>query len=715
MTIRSYQSVRGGQAAQYRLLAAVCGALLTLPPIAMAQDLQQVQVTATKTPTPLTDIPVSLSMVEGQELRERGATDLRTATALLAGVDAPPGGDAGPSSAVPSMMGLSEFDAFLLVLDGVPWGGAFNPAIASLRFNDVQRIELMRGAAPVMFGATSFVGVIHVLRYPAGEAENLLQLGTGSYGSVSGSLSVALPELNRYRQSLALDVEHNRFHGDRQGVDTEHVLYRGANDVGAGTLRVDLEYTHQRQLPGSPVVLAENALTKETPLDGNFNPADAQIRDQRGHVRLEYSRELPAGQWDTTLSVVRSTGRDVRGFLRPKLISDPEQSDDGYNADGFDQQRRIDDAYLDTHLNIRLSTSAQLTAGVDWLHGKATQASANFGYFLPLDGSQAPPTSQSRPIDEVNGIADRRDFAGIYMQADYHVSEHWSVLGGLRFNRTTETRDSTHVDTHDAANNEAFSDRQNNSRWSGMLGVTFAPFADKGPAPRTMLFANYRNAFKPASIDLGPDVRPDILRPETARILEVGARGASVDARVHWEISAFDVDFRNLVVAQIDANGSPILANAGNERLRGVEGETRWRLLPSVTLLASYSYHDATFRDTTSTQGGAQVNLDGRQLPLTAHHMGAVGVLYSAPRLWSASIVAKYVGSRYLDRQNLASVPAYTTVDARLALAVGQYTLSLNAYNATNRRDAAASSEFGESSFYLLPARRVSFNLARAL
>lgn len=52
----------------------------------------------------------------------------------MPGIDAPPRWDAGPSSAVPSFLGLHEFDAFLLVVDGIPSGGAFNPAKTTLNF-----------------------------------------------------------------------------------------------------------------------------------------------------------------------------------------------------------------------------------------------------------------------------------------------------------------------------------------------------------------------------------------------------------------------------------------------------------------------------------------------------------------------------------------------------------------------------------------------------
>ena len=144
------------------ILTMIClyGALVPLSPLARAESLHTIVVTATRTPEPEGRIPIDISVVSGETVRDLDAHDMATALSLVPGVEAPAGGDAGPSSAVPSFWGLHEFDAFLLVVDGVPWGGAFNPAIPSLDLTDVERIEVMKGSAPVMFGATSFVGEV---------------------------------------------------------------------------------------------------------------------------------------------------------------------------------------------------------------------------------------------------------------------------------------------------------------------------------------------------------------------------------------------------------------------------------------------------------------------------------------------------------------------------------------------------------------------------
>ncbi len=93
---------------------------------------QKVEVVATRLPESPDEVPAAIEVLTGDDLKSLGATTLEDALALAAGVEIAPGGDAGPAGSVPEFWGLREFDAFLLVVDDVPWGGAFNPALTSL-------------------------------------------------------------------------------------------------------------------------------------------------------------------------------------------------------------------------------------------------------------------------------------------------------------------------------------------------------------------------------------------------------------------------------------------------------------------------------------------------------------------------------------------------------------------------------------------------------
>src|SRR3954467_2837967 len=102
-----------------RMSLACLVAGMMLSPLAQGDDqptaqLGAIEVTATPMPEHLGTVPQSIDVITHDQLEALGATDLRSALALAAGVDIGPSGDNGPASAVPQFQGLAEFDAFLL-------------------------------------------------------------------------------------------------------------------------------------------------------------------------------------------------------------------------------------------------------------------------------------------------------------------------------------------------------------------------------------------------------------------------------------------------------------------------------------------------------------------------------------------------------------------------------------------------------------------------
>lgn len=684
------------------LLAA--GSALALP----IATLDAVQVTATREPTPVTRLPALMTVISGEELRARGAGDLRTAVAFAAGVEFSPGGDGGPAAAVGAFWGLREQDAYLLVVDGVPWGGAFNPATASLSLEDVERIEILRGAAPVLFGATSFVGVIQVIHYPVGQSSSRASVSGGSRGEVRGSIARALPALGGYRHSLSVDGERARYADPRAAVDGGHLLYRGAAALAGGELRLDADLRLQRQSPDSPVVREGPVLTDQTPRDANHNPADGRVNEDRQQLSLGYRRPTPLGSWDTTLSGSLSTIREVRGFLREDLVDDGSP-----NADGFRQQRRVLDGYADSHLAVALTPTLGLTVGADLLLGLGRQTSANFEYVAALAPAAPPPGSRDVPIDETISSRDRRRFAGLYLQGSWQPVDTLDLHAGLRLNQTDEQRRSQLDSAADPASSAAASDSRDNLRLTGTVGASQRLYA--AGRDELIAYADYRHSYKPAAWDFGYEYQPDILEPETANSYEAGLKGRALDTRLQWQASLFRVDFRNLVLIT-----AGLAENAGAERFQGGELELRFApfrdgpMLP-YTVLASYSYHDARFRDYRQDFGGTPTQLSGRQLELAPTHLAAFGVQFLPAQGWQLSLVAHYVGARYLNRRNTAEAGDYFTADASLGYRLQRYTVAVHGYNLGDSRAPVSESELGEGAYYRLPARSLLLSLAADL
>ncbi len=349
----------------------------TTPP---PRTTETIEVTATKTPEDVLTVPASVTVIDGDELRARNATDLSSALAFAAGVSIAPGGEGGPAGAVPEMWGLREFDAFLLVVDGVPWGGAFNPDLPALDLTDVDRIEVLRGSAPVMYGATSFVGVIHVIHRAPG-APGIGRVSAGSYGSASVAAALPLSQSATLQQSISANADRRRFRDDDTGFDRFHTLYRASSLFSRGTLHFDAALTALRQDPNSPHPRVGGALTRDVPIDANKNPASAHLDQNRFHFVGGWDSKFAGSPWTTTLALSHSSFDILRGFLRDVESVDP-------NAFGFSQDRKVTDVYFDTHIARTISPALRIVAGFDHLYGNAHAESATFDYFAPLSGGR---------------------------------------------------------------------------------------------------------------------------------------------------------------------------------------------------------------------------------------------------------------------------------------------------------------------------------------
>ena len=666
-----------------------------------AQLLEPVEVTTAKIPVPVSDVAANVTIVTGEELRARNANDLQTALALVAGVDIGPGGDAGPTSSVPALWGLREFDAFLLVVDGIPWGGAFTPALASVDVANVERIEVLKGAAPVSYGATSFVGVIQVIHYAAGQGPARVDVGVGDRGSARIAAAVPLSDANApWRQSLLFDADTVGLSGDRTGWDRAHLLYRGAGDFGGGEFTVDVNGTWLNQDPPSPHPEEDGQLSDRVPLDANDNPRGAKQDENRGQVTLGYVLPTSAGDWTTRVAYARSNADNVRGFLREDF------ADDGitHNADGFKQDVHRTEVYLDSHFATAFNDRTTLVWGLDYLYGKGDQESDNFEYPVLPDGSNAPDW-RTLHIDETTRLDDERNFLGVYADMEYMITDAWRLELGVRFNHTNEKTNGLETDLtgDEPVVTDGGTDELTDNRWAGAFGTSYR-FWQEGRDFFTG-YINYRDTFKPAVVDFGPEAEFDILKPEDAQSGEIGLKGRNFDGHFEWDVSLFRMDFNNLVVAQ-DIDGLPGLTNAGKEKFKGGETEVRWNFGEGISLVGTYAYHDARFGNYISQEGDEEPeNVKGNLLEMSPQHLASFGLMYTPPQGFRAYVVGDYVGKRWLDKENTVLAGDYTTFDAGFGYAWDRWELRVDGYNLSDRRDPVSESELGDSQFYRNPAR----------
>ena len=664
---------------------------------------EQVEVVATRLAEAPHEVPAAIEVIAGDTLRAMNARTLPQALALASGVDVTGGGDAGPAGAVPEFRGLREFDAFLLVVDGIPWGGAFNPALTTLSLRDIDRVEILRGPAPVTFGATSFVGVIHIVHKPGTESRSYADVSGGSYGTAGGGADFSLPAFGSWNSRLSVDAERRGFADDRTAVRRGHALWRAASNGAQrkSWLMVDVNWLQQD--PASPAPREGPALSARVPLDANHNPAGAFLNDTRVSIAYGFDRAIGTTTHWTTAASFSHSGQDLfRGFL-------VDISDSPGNARGLRETIDVTDIYADSHVARPSRHNVTLVTGGDLLFGGGDATGATFEYTAPLSGASAPHVTE--PSSLPLGVDDRRVFSGGYGLVEWRPSPRITVSGGARLNVTFEERGGGEEKAAKAAGEEEAG--QTNVRPSGSAGVLLTLWQQGTNHVRA--YASYRSTFKPAAFDFGLGEESGggeeaLLEPETANNYETGVKVRALDGRVDFEADVFRLDFTNLVTSTV-VNGLPALQNTGKTRFKGLELASDWRLPRHVNGRVTYSFHDSTFVDFVQAFDGVPTQLAGLRLEMSPRHLFGAGLIYAPDRGVFGSVTARYVGSRFLNKRNTALALGYGILDAGAGLRSDRWEVRVDGRNLSNRRDPAAESELGDAQYYRLDARRVEATL----
>lgn len=695
------------------LVALAIGGFTPLVAPAQSSMLETVQVTATRFGERVQEVPGSIGIVTGEDLRDRGAMDLRSAMALLGGVSVAQGGDAGPAGAVPGLLGVREVDDLLLLIDGIPAGGAFVPQFEAISLVNVERIEVLRGATPVYFGSTAFAGTINVIHYAAGKAENAINVRYGSYGSVGASGSTVLSD-GPVRQSLSIELGDEKVPDARAGFKRAQGSYRLASALAGGRFQADVNLLALRQKPDSPGLIEPSTgqFTSLLPVDFNQNPANARLDTDRVQLVVGYDRPGSFGAWGTTVSYTEANKESLRGFIDAGDTPSPYTAATLADLEAFRQTQRLHDLFVDSHLTTAVGRGFDVTGGVNLLVGRADVNSNRYGTRLLLNGQASVPDIDALGAPKGTlAFDDYRRFLGVYVQSRSAPASDTSLLAGLRWNDTHETRAETRLNSRGLTT--PASTTQDVRRLSGSLGGQWQLVKAKDRfLSELSLHASVGDTFQPAQIDFGPnpEAKPSgggLLKPETQRSLVVGLKGDLLSELAEFDLDGFLVDFDNQPVLATAGDGTAVLESGGKQRYKAVQLEGALHPAVGWTVKAHVTWSDATYRNYDTVLADTPTQLSGKRQILNPRLRAGAGLIYAPPRGLRGSLTTVYTGSRYLDVSNTARVGGYSVIDASIGYRFQRATLTVTAANLTDRRDAVLLSELGDGQFYRMSGRRI--------
>jgi vitamin B12 transporter len=587
--------------------------------------LPEMVVTATRMPVPLADAPGSVTVVTGATMRERGLHFVADALRTVPGVSVAQ--SAGPGALASVFMRGGESDYVQVLVDGVQVndpGGAFN--WAHLRAEDIERIEIVRGPASVLYGSDAVSGVVQIFTR-AGGARRInasIVSGRGARpGGADGSFDThafdvsATGSASPARTALRYGVSagHTTSTGlyavnsgyDNTTVSTQLDLRAGSTDIALSGRRIEHEYHYPTS--GSGMVTDLNQFAEGTA---------TSLRLALGH------RPTPGLELIVEAS---AHGTDAR------TEDPPDEPSDGSSWYTSEQTRRG----LDARANILLPHGAVLTVGAarEWQDAAtAYESVSGFGTFA-------------------DSSAEARRNTGYYVQLHAAPARSIAATLGARLDR-----------------NEAFGSFRTARAALSWRPTTYSRLhAAVGTAFKEPTFyENFATGFVRGNRDL---------EPERSRSHEAGIEYSLLAGRLAVGATAFDQRFRNLIqyTAAPPAPDATNYYNVGSARARGTELSLQADA-GAVTLSSAYTFTATRVID--SGFGSDPSFEQGEPLLRRPKHHFTAAVVWSVTAAARALVDLRHAGRRtdldFTDPANWDGTR--TTLDGHTVLDIGAgYTL----------------------------------------
>lgn len=733
-------------------------------------------VTAQKRSENLQRVPLSVLVLDGARLKERNLTSLSDIQSITPGVSIRSfytnvSGSINIRGVGTQALTVPTVEQTVsVVADGVSIG-TFSGAL--FNFNDLERVEVLRGPQGNLFGKGASNGIINIVS--AAPTDTLTGSFGASYGTLnevklrgtlsgplSDTLSLRLSGYRTTRDGLGKTILPS---GDAIGVDnvdewgvrgqiqfkpSADLKIRLIGDYSNSDTRCCVAFQTVADVPADAGTAAFLGLPVGYPLPMRGAELPQSSRTGYGEEAADvYERINGYGLTglidynvgDYTVSSVTGWRRTILhgngpGDFTPYAIFLQNQND--FKFTQFSQEVRV------------TSPADQLvafTAGLFYFH-------STLDYEQTLRLGAAPPVYNLHAFSTI-----KDDNYAAFGQATVNVSPSFRLIVGGRYTYDEQSLafrnllPATLVVPNPRAGFFAaagipffatpfviprlFQANDLDSAFSyGRLSYKLG--AQYDVAPGINVFATYSRGFKSGGFLTDPTAIVDPanvqIRPETPKGFEIGLRSRLLDRRLTLNLTYFDFRFDGLQTTQYDANlGSFRLANE-NARTHGVELEASARPTRTTTLTLNGAYTEAKFRGgatdqcyfgQTPAQGcGANgfQDLDGTRLPDAPRWTYTAGVRQEVPV--PASNLRGYVDVSYFWRSgaNLQPgggpdtyQPSYDRLDATIGTVIpvarGNLNLRVYARNLTKSDYATARLSVPPSGFWA--AQLVSYESGR--
>ncbi len=660
-----------------RAVVVTAGAITTTDFEIRAAVEEQVQVTAEtpgyrresavvgRTSVALLDTPASIQVVGRELIEDQVIAEADEVYRNVAGLTSSP-----YASVV--ARGFTQRDFVFNGARGNPYGslgGDVNSSgfsISQLQLSNIERIEILRGPASVLYGSTEPGGVVNfVTAKPRDEFGARGTLRLGQYEQFQGSVEVTGPLGDSDRllyRFAAFGKDRNSFRSNASMRNIHlaaNVLWEATDDANLSFEyeRIDQTLTGHR-LRGIPVnpegeFLTDISWTATEPTD--FASLDADV------FQLRWDQIFARG-WTADATVRYLEYDREQEYHEPRRIT-PENT---MRRHFRDQARTNADVAFVLNVNKILRTGPvvhRLLFGTDIF-----RQDHSFQYGRARDTASDGPVPEISLFNPEYGLtrgsdygidasafstdtADARQF-GFYVQNHMDLGSAFHLVGGGRYN--------IYDDRGHAGGNDLRSEERG---LSGKVGMVYKP------QTAWSLYGSLSSSFNRPGILAQTSNANGPHDPETAIQIELGAK-TEVRRDLSLAAALFTITKTNVLRPDPDLGPNGDNWNAalqvGEARNRGFEIELVGTITPRLQLAANYTYLDSEIVEDTSADAV------GQPLPNAAPHSLGLFTRMELFRETAAGLGLTHTGER-IEPYAGTKAPAYTVVDLFVYRRIGPY------------------------------------------
>ncbi|MEH1833300.1 MAG: TonB-dependent siderophore receptor [Nostoc sp.] len=618
----------------------------------------------TRTNTPTRDVPQVINVIPQQVIKDQHNQYIGDAL-RNAGISQ----GATPSSLNDRFV-IRGFDSSTNILtDGLRnyFAGAQN----ALNTSNVERIEVLRGPASVLYGQAGLGGIINVVtKQPLRDPYYDASFSVGSFNSIQPSFDIGGPLTSDKKLLYRLD-------GSYLSSDSFVDFYHQQRYQIAGALSWDIDKNTKLTLNSSYEDFNQNLNWRGLPAVGTLYPSpngkippnrflgEPGIEDPQDttYTRLSYKLEHHFNEnWSVENAFQAILGRsNDNPFLYPIGLEPDNRTLDQITI--TTPTTRFQNVFdVNTQVTGRFNTGSvehQLIIGSEyaWNHLYTTQvnlSAPSIDIFNPVYGQIGDGTI----LFKYQGGFSINDL-GVYAQDVIKLFSNLKLVLGGRYDWAGETDfNQFPTPTSTTFSSQAFSPR------AGLVYQPIKPIS---------LYASYSRSFVPQT---GLSANNNPFQPQRGTQYEVGVKADLLGDQLSANLALYDLTLTNNLTA--DPNNPNFSITVGEERSRGVELFVTGEILSGWNVIASYAYTDPRVTKDNSTPVGNLLNLAPQnQASLWTTYIIPKGNLKGL----GAGFGLFYVGDRFGDLANSFKLPSYVRTDAALYYRRGQLDAALNFQN----------------------------------